>query len=325
MERAHTTITRYSSEQGHAGGRLIAAPYAGVSFKTKMKYHGIEYDDKDKASGILRVGMLRFIEIIYVEFFFTPTFKPNKSAKWPGKWIDGKFRGAADKIKDTFMKFDTISRYLYQSIELAMRYKDSRDLNQYSQFLKAMMDIPICIDSLLLYLRVQADCLANIIPNFYGEEGKRQSIARDSFRGQTKWFIKKRPEFDPTYTKILIENTEWFDLLAGRSRGQGLRDILIHYRGVYQLGWTSLSTGETISFNTSLKNESGYVENDLIPILVKMVAGYFEFLEKSYVHFRKLVLEKVEGGTFGDIYKSSQFLKFTAGLGSAWIYPKIKI
>jgi len=91
------------------------------------------------------------------------------------------------------------------------------------------------------------------------------------------------------------------------------------------LGWTSLSTGKNISFNASLKNESGYVENNLIPTLAKMVAGYFEFLEKSYVHFRRLVLENVEGGSFGDIHKSSQFLKFTAGLGSAWIYPKIKI
>ncbi len=290
-----------------------------------MKYHGIEYDDEDKTSGILRVGMLRFIEILYVEFYFTPTFKPNESAKWPEKWIDAKFCGAADKIKDTFMKFDTISRYLSQSIELAMRHKDSRELNQYGHFLKAMTDIPIYLDSLLLYLRVQADCLANVIPNFYGEEGRRQSIARDSFRDQTKWFIKKKPDFDPAYTKILLENTEWFEMLAGKSRGQGLRDILVHYRGVYQLGWTSLSTGETLSFNASLRNESGYVENSLIPTLATMVAGYFEFMEKAYVHFRGLILEKVKGGSFGDIYGSSQFQKFTAGLGSAWIYPKIEV
>jgi len=62
----------------------------------------------------------------------------------------------------------------------------------------------------------------------------------------------------------------------------------------YQLGWTSLSTGKNISFNASLKNESGYVENNLIPTLAKMVAGYFEFLEKSYVHFRRLEDKRVK-------------------------------
>jgi len=290
-----------------------------------MKYHGIEFDGDTKTKGILRVGMLRFLEILYVEFYFTPAFRPIEAAKWPDKWIDGKFRGAVDKFKDTFMKFDTISRYLSQSIELAMKHKDSRKMNQYAHFLKAMTDIPIYLDSLLLYLRIQADCLANVIPNLYGEEGRRQSIARDSFRDQTNWFIKKKPDFDPTYTKILLENTEWFEMLAGKSRGQGLRDILVHYRGVYQLGWTSLSTGETISFNASLRNESGYVENNLIPTLKTVVAGYFEFMEKAYLHFRGVVLEKVEGGSFGDIYKSSQLLKFTAGLGSAWIYPEIEV
>ncbi|MCD4824758.1 MAG: hypothetical protein K8S55_09125 [Phycisphaerae bacterium] len=288
-----------------------------------MKFHGIEYDDEEKTSGILRVGMLRFIEILYAEFCF-PTFKPEESAEWPEKWIDGKFCGAADKIKDTFMKFHTVSRYLSQSIELFMRNKDSREKNQYDHFSKAMMDIPIFLDSLLFYLRIQADCLANIIPNFYGEEGKRQSISRDSFRGQIKWFIKT--EFDPDYTKILSENTEWFDMLAGNSRGQGLRDRLVHDRGVYQLGYTSLSTGENVSFNASLINESGYyIENNLISTLGKMVEGYFEFLEKAYVHFTRLVLKNVKGVSLEDINKSSQFLKFTAGLGSAWIYPKIKV
>ncbi len=290
-----------------------------------MKYHGVEFDDETKISGILRVGMLRFLEILYVEFYFTPTFRPKEASKWPEKWIDGKFRGAVDKLKDTFLKFDTISWYLSQSIELAITHKDRHEMNQYVHYLKAMTDIPIYLDALLLYLRVQADCLANVIPNLYGEEGRRQSIARESFRDQTKWFIKKKPDFDPAYTKILSENTEWFEMLAGKSRGQGLRDILVHYRGVYQLGWTSLSTGETISFNASLRNESGYVENSLIPILVAMVAGYFEFMEKAYVHFRGLVLEKVRGGSFGDIYKTSQLLKFTAGLGSAWIYPRIEV
>ncbi len=290
-----------------------------------MKYHGVEFDDKGTTNGILRVGMLCFLQILHVEFYFTPIFRPKEAAKWPEKWIDGKFRSAVDKFKDTFMKFDTISRYLAQSIELAMTHKDSREMNQYVHHLKAMTDIPIYLDSLLLYLRVQADCIANVIPNFYGEEGRRQSIARDSFRDQTRWFIKKKPDFDPAYTKILLENTEWFEMLAGKSRGQGLRDVLVHYRGVYELGWTSLSTGETISFNASLRNESGYVENSLIPTLAAMVAGYFEFMEKAYVHFRGLVLEKVKGGSFGDIYRSSQFLKFTAELGSAWIYPKVEV
>ncbi|MBI4826356.1 MAG: hypothetical protein HY807_08045 [Nitrospirae bacterium] len=288
-----------------------------------MKFHGIEYDDELKTSGVLRVGMLRFIEILYVEFYYTLIFKPNEAAEWPEKWLDGKFHGAVDKFKDTFLKFDTISRYLSKNIEVALIHKDSRELDQYSHFLKAMVDIPINLDSLLLYLRVQADCLANVIPNFYGEEGKRQSIARDSFRAQAKWFITKKPEFDPTYTRILNEHTEWFDMLAGETRGQGIRDILVHYRGVYQLGWTSLSTGKTISFNASLRNESGYVQNDLIPILAKMVAGYFEFLEKSYVHFRQMVLGNVKGGNFGDIHESSQYLKFSSDIGSAWIYPKI--
>ena len=290
-----------------------------------MKYHGIEFDNGTKISGVLRLGMLRFLEILYVEFQFTPIFSPKEAPEWLERWIDGKFYGAVDKLKDTFMKFDTIARYLSQSIDLALANKDSRQMSQYGHFLKAMTDIPIYLDSLLLYLRIQADCLANVIPNLYGEKGRRQSIARDSFRDQTKWFIKKKPGFDPAYTKILEENTEWFEMLAGKSRGQGLRDILVHYRGVYQLSWAALSTGETISFNASLLNESGYIENSLIPTLAAMVAGYFEFMEKAYVHFRRLVLKKVKGGSFGDIHETSQLLKFTAGLGSAWIYPKIEV
>jgi len=94
-----------------------------------MKYHGIEFNNETKMSGVFRLGMLRFLEILYVEFHFTPAFSPKEAPEWPERWIDGKFRGAVDKLKDTFIKFDTIARYLSQSIDLALANKDSLEMS----------------------------------------------------------------------------------------------------------------------------------------------------------------------------------------------------
>jgi hypothetical protein len=98
-------------------------------------------------------------------------------------------------------------------------------------------DLPLHFDSMLLYLRIQADAYAKLVPFFYQDRAAGK-MCSDSFRDQFKWFTKKRSNFDPDYALILCGNRKWFDRLAGENP-KGLRDVVYITAPFYTLNGAS--------------------------------------------------------------------------------------
>ena len=97
-------------------------------------------------------------------------------------------------------------------------------------------DLPIFVDAMLFYLRIQADAFAELVGYFY-EYG---DIVPGNFRSQLKWFSERRPTFDPGYASILRSNRQWFDRLSGDG---GLRDVITHESAVFGVGWSKPQCG----------------------------------------------------------------------------------
>ena len=77
-------------------------------------------------------------------------------------WFDRKFDQAAVKFQNTFWKFQRATLRLAGCVP---RFKDNSAALERSQVGAeqiALADIPLYLDLILLYLRIQADCLANV-------------------------------------------------------------------------------------------------------------------------------------------------------------------
>jgi hypothetical protein len=56
-------------------------------------------------------------------------------------------------------------------------------------------DWQVRFQEIVFYLRVQADCISQLIPYFYGPED-RADIAHHSFHRQREWLQIRQPNFD---------------------------------------------------------------------------------------------------------------------------------
>jgi hypothetical protein len=288
------------------------------------KHHGI-YRDESTNSGWFHFGFLRLLHFLVGAFRMPKWPSGEKSYVWTDKWLDRKFDQATNKFQDTFWKFDRAAGYFGDNVETIKRHHDSRDMETFAKHLSALSDTPLYLDMMLLYLRIQADCLANVIPNFYGQQAKSQSISRDSFRNHFKWFTQKRADFDPEYSTILLANHRWFELLAGESHGQGLRDIVVHQRGTYQLGWTMPDATNDFRFRASIVGDSGFVCDDLVPTLQEIVSGYYSFLDQIFLYFSNQIRITLQDNSILAGNTVTQYYRFE-GLSpsSFWIYPEIQ-
>ena len=144
----------------------------------------------------------------------------------------------------------------------------------YAAHLDATADLPLHLDSLLFYLRIQADALARLVPYLYNTQ---EHIPTKSFRDQARWFSQRNPDFDPGYASILQQHSAWFETLAG-DKPKGLRDVVVHQGGSYQLGWTVPEGDSTFHLTASLLTHSGFREEDLISALRDINYGWCTFL-----------------------------------------------
>ncbi len=123
---------------------------------------------------------------------------------------------------------------------------------------------------------------------------------------------------------MLNTQLEWFNTLSGSERGQGLRDIITHYRGTYQLGTLIDDEGRTEPF-VGLVNESGFVEENVIPVIRQMKFEYFRFLDGVFTIFLPRLRETVGEGFWPaysrDPEASTRLYEFTRPLGSGWVFP----
>lgn len=156
-----------------------------------------------------------------------------------------------------------------------------------------------------------------VVPYLY-EHGR--TICSRSFREQRSWF-EKHNSFDPVYTKILADHTQWFEELAGKAPS-GLRDVIVHRGGTYQFGWTNPSDADEFKLHAGIVSAGRYVENDVIAALKRMTQGWCEFLDKWWHHFTMKLSPVVSWADIG----RDDLARYISCNGnerpSFWIYPR---
>jgi hypothetical protein len=274
----------------------------------RLRYHGIQYED-DNDTGCFRLGMMRLLH--WLTTFDIPKAQKKSEQgdrpEWTQAWRNRRFSQATKKFQDAFWKLDRAASHFAQCVDTIKLHREPKSLEAAGRLQNALADTPLYLDSILFYLRIQADSLANAIPFFYET---RPQIADRSFRDQVKWFRKKKPDFDPDYTAILETDLGWFDVLAGKSP-KGLRDIVVHQRGVYQIGWRKPRELEDFEILVSLTSDARIVHDNVVSTLKSLVGSYFIYLDKTYAHFVDYLRSEVGGESIPAGESPTQYYHFS--------------
>ena len=282
-----------------------------------LKYHGVEVL-KEENKGYLHYGFIRLLDQISGPFCMRIPLQ-GKEINWPNKWIDRKFCQAIEKYKNTFWKLNRAAYNYANCIELIKKHRKDTKIEEFNKHLGAIHDIPLYLDMMIIYLRIQVDCIANIIPNLYGFKAKGM-MKRDSFRDQINWFKKNGDNFDSTYKSIILTSTEWFDKLAGKY--DALRELIIHYRGVFQVGWTLQEDGSFKKLKMASISDSGTIHDDVDAELKNIINEYFAYLDKIFIHYSELLRKEVGTDLIPEEGLSSRYVLYEDDLSiSCWLYP----
>jgi hypothetical protein len=147
----------------------------------------------------------------------------------------------------------------------------------------ATKDATLYLDSLISYFRVQANCVATIVPNLNGIAGQRiRGKARDGFRQHRRWF-QRHADFDPEYAAILTQHTGWFESLSG---DDGWRDDLIHRLGTWQI---AVVTGAVTYMHLAIDRPAQPPFPNLLVELRSAVEEYCTFLDAITNHFSRRI------------------------------------
>ncbi len=303
-------------------GPSLSARRLNLKFsQLQMILHGVELDDGGRPIWF-RFGILPVLHRL-------SGFRPSSDIPdWTRRWSTVTFHRSVSKLQDTMWKFDRAAGYVEKcrlAIERWVRREAGSDTAgikvsdpDFSAHMAAVYDLPLHLDSMLMYLRIQADALAALVPYFYTESG---TIGSRGFREQQKWFTGK-PAFDPAYTTILTNETNWFDELAGKNPS-GLRDVIVHRGGTYQLGWTNPSDEDQFELRAALVGKKGFVDEDVLAALTRMTSGWFSFLDSCCKHFGSRIAHIVPQA---DIDKQDELSRFLSCSGkelpSFWAYPR---
>jgi hypothetical protein len=242
-------------------------------------FHGIELDGEGKPA-YLRYGLL---QLLY--HFWVSRTEDARLTEWRERLKSDKFWHHLRHFRQLVDKFDRVAGYVgrlmedaegaviefQQNIERHNRGQSTGVQDPFSEF---NLDMPIFLDSMLFYLRVQADSYSNLVRYFYPENDPP-----GGFNRQLRWF-EDNPTFDVGYASILKTNRSWFEQLG---RG-GFRDIVAHASGMWGIGWEKQPDQPVIP-KFSLFESTGVVEEDGFGALKQIISGWFEFLDKVYLHF----------------------------------------
>lgn len=278
---------------------------------THPTLHGLGLSENDGASRF-RFAVARFV-LEFSHAAMGPLGSRPGLPPWPDRWVDKIYHGAAEKLVDTIYKIDTVASWFERALQQA---RD--DFTQLRSSFSTTNELSIHLDMLLIYLRILADCIANITPNFYGKSmgGK---IARTSFRDHRKWFIAHR-EADPIYSDLLRDQSEWFDLLSAKG-GQGLREAVIHNRGTYQIAYTA-DPSQPMDIRPGLIADRHWVSSNLVPELRAIVAGLCLFLDSYVEHFSDLLYRRIGWRPLDfSIPWHSELYRFEDSHPSSWLFP----
>jgi hypothetical protein len=260
------------------------------------------------------------------ELYAMPLFgfrKPEDVPSWPYHTFDRRFYFAAEKYWATVFKINRTAELIDVQQENMRDFSPGEvPVTDLAVHVSALGDLPIYLESLIIYLRSMADVIANLTPHLYGQRGKH--IPMDRFRTQRSWFTEKRKTFDVEFAEILLQHTGWFDAIAGTPDHVGLRDALIHYRGGIQLMYRPARPERSPYVFASLFSDDNLLSNDLLSQLKRIAADMLVFLDKFTEHFVSLANKTTDSLVFDTSSTGSTLLFVYQGrLRSGWLYPSI--
>lgn len=285
-------------------------------------FHGIKRGP-DVGPGRLCFGVAKFIHTLE-EWYARPGSRHRHPSvpEWPDSAFDDWFRFAGEKLWDTVWKIDRVAELVNQARNNIRELRDGMPHEELSQHVSALRDIPIHLESIIFYIRIFADCLANLTPSMYGVRGR--DIPKHRFREQRKWFLSKCPDFDAEYTAILEGSTKWFDVLAGNPPTAGIRDSIVHDRGGIELIFRPATKDQEAEIGATLYSDYRSICTNLFPVLKTLVRELFVFLDRFLVHFNHYASTQ----TGSPVLKLGNpdlvtLFHYDGMLPSAWLYPDI--
>jgi len=249
------------------------------------------------------------------------------ATQWPDRWFDALFVQAQYKFHRTFWDLQRAAEHVGRISEKLGTLSADGDTWTHADFVtfsEANQDLPLFFDLILYYWRIQADCLANMTPHFYGSRGRKESIPRDSFRRQRTWFTSKRRPFDAAYAAILENHTGWFEFLAGADPSdKGVRDALAHNRATFQFSVNHWRDGTPASVSAALIGDSGFLQDDLVPSVRRAMREYCLYLDYMVVHFARIIDEQVGSPVANKAIAEAATYHEPGALKSVWLLPVI--
>jgi len=287
--------------------------------------HGLECN----AAGELICFRFGIFRLLY-RLFLTKN-DDDALREWVERFRSEPFRHHISHWQQCFLKFDRAAGHVARcqdAISSAMDRFGERIRNGSSglgpipeslEMNEINIEIPIFLDSMFIYLRLQADTYAELVTFFYPgrDTGK---ISSGSFRNQLRWFTEKESNFDPAYREILLANSGWFELLAGENP-KGLRDVIIHHRGILQPSWSKPQAGPAKP-QIALYRSNGLRDEDVYQRLKEITRGWFLFLDAALNHFMSRLNK--DGLSAGMTEQEGERKWFEGDeLRGFWVYPRV--
>jgi hypothetical protein len=289
------------------------------------RLHGLQ-PDPSKGGGRVLFAVGMFIRGLESNYARPGGRRVEAAPAWPSATFDDRFRFAAEKLWDTIWKVNRVAELIHMArCNIRDLQPPSVPVEEMGRHMAALRDIPIYFETLIVYLRVVADCIANLTPYLYGL--KRKTIPPESFREQRDWFISKRSKFDSAYAGILKAHTRWFDVLAGDPpRFIGLRDAIIHYRGGIQIVYKPQEGGAPAKLMPMLYSDHKTLTLDLFKLLQRVTKEMCIFFDRYVEHFNRLASEQTKSEFLNLTNPDSITLfRYEGELPSAWLYPILSV
>lgn len=278
------------------------------------KLHGVLR--QGEGTGELRFGIHKLLHRI------GDRSNGSDAEPWPNIWMDGLF----GKARYKFHRLCWDALHAAARLEGTLRDADKVVLDPTSDS-SAKLDVTAAVtkdatlylDVILFYFRILADCLAMVVPNLYGQDGRAiKSKARDSFRAHRRWF-ERNSDFDPAYAHILKEDTGWFDQLAGEDGGW--RDDLVHRAGRWQI---AIVYSPEVSLHVGINRPAHPPYPNLIDELREAVRSFCVYLDLVTVHFANRINLESAVPLFDPTNPSQWACHFIhGGSEGLWILPEI--
>lgn len=258
----------------------------------------------------LRFGFAALVGFIWTNQLDTPG---HTRKVWPFRPIDRGFVHLQQAIRDLVWKLE---RSASEYDRAARRFSESVDKDESGHY--EQLDLSIHLDSVIVYLRVLADTVAQATPYLYPSNAG--DIGRRSFRTHIKWFENSANCLDIEYADLLRKYTGWFDLLAGKD-GKGIRDLIMHRFARFQHPIVTGPPSLRGRVGSDLIIAGDYV-TDAHLLIARSARGLCEFLDNFVLHHARRI-DQAAGWSIMDVSRprAGYMMTFESLPGSSWLLP----